>query len=135
MTPEEWATVRHFKPSEFVAPDLMDAEFVRFLDRVRERAGVPIRVVSTVRTVAHNAEVGGAPRSAHLDVPCKAGDIAPLAGLSQAEIDAWRSVVLDALRAEGCTRVGIYPDHLHADMTGQDVGGSRPSGVVWLGHC
>ena len=41
--------LRHFRAEEFQYPDLMDVAFLRWLDRVRERAGVPMVVTDDAR--------------------------------------------------------------------------------------
>lgn len=40
----------HFEASEFEHPDKMDVGFLRWLDRVRERAGVPFHITNDFRT-------------------------------------------------------------------------------------
>ena len=42
--------LRHFKSSEFKHPNLVNADAVRFLDRVRERCGLPIILTDDART-------------------------------------------------------------------------------------
>ena len=39
----------HFRAEEFRFPDLMDASFLRWLDRVRQRAGVPFQITNDAR--------------------------------------------------------------------------------------
>jgi hypothetical protein len=41
--------LRHFKASEFKFPDSMDTAFLRWLDRVREEAGVPMLITDDAR--------------------------------------------------------------------------------------
>jgi len=41
--------LRHFQASEFKFPDAMDTAFLRWLDRVREEAGVPMVITDDAR--------------------------------------------------------------------------------------
>lgn len=58
-----WSTVKHFKPSEFDSRAkkdtgfLMDKEYIRFLDAVREAYGSPMSVSNGYRTKEHNASI------------------------------------------------------------------------------
>lgn len=56
--------LKHFKPSEFKHPELMDVAFVRWLDRVRERADVPFHITSDGRTASETPS-GASPTSLH----------------------------------------------------------------------
>ena len=69
------------------------------LQRLRDRLGVPLVVLSAYRDPAHNARVGGAKRSQHL--AGKAFDIAV------ANVDP--AALIEAARAEGFTSFGTYP--------------------------
>lgn len=63
---------RNFKISDFDSPDapgsgkFMSKEFLRKLDKIATRAGVPFIVTSGARTVSHNSAVGGVQDSAHV---------------------------------------------------------------------
>ena len=59
MSPEQWDTVRFFKPLEFKNPALMDAEYVYFLDGVRAQTGDVFPVTSDARTVAQEEALPG----------------------------------------------------------------------------
>lgn len=109
--PSERATLDHpvwreiapqFLPAEFRHPEAMDAAFLRRLARARRRAEVPFRIRSDHRPPDHNARVGGARHSAHLDVPCRAVDL-------HVASNAERFRVVAALIAEGFERIGVYP--------------------------
>lgn len=59
--------LRHFHPSEFKHPDLVDGEAARFLDDVRGRFGAPLVLTSDARLPIENAAASGsAPTSWHL---------------------------------------------------------------------
>ncbi len=91
-----------FAPEEFRFPEAMDAGFLRRLADARQRARVPFRIVSDHRPPEHNARVGGVPRSAHLEVPCRAVDL-------QVANNEERFRIVAALLAERFERIGIYP--------------------------
>lgn len=130
MTPSDWAEITYFSPNEFAVPEKLGYEFVKWLDGVRERAGVPMHITSSYRTPEHNREVGGAADSAHCDDLCEAVDIA--AGPTAASDPHWdhaRFAILRAAIEAGCVRVGMYPaGSLHLDRTE----GRRPSEVCWM---
>jgi len=60
------AQLRHFRASEFSAPERMDALFLAWLDAAREMAGVPFVITSDWRSPQENAAAGGYERSLHL---------------------------------------------------------------------
>ena len=128
MRIEDWAKLRHFKPEEFPAPQKMGADFLSWLDDVREVAGVRMLISSSYRTPAHNAEVGGADDSAHTDTPCNAVDIRrddkAILGWNHARMQ----IVSAAIRL-GCTRIGVYADEsIHLDRTEDQ----RPAPRLWI---
>jgi hypothetical protein len=53
----------HFRATEFRYPDLMDIAFLRWLDRVRARAGVPFIITSDARP--SGGATGGSATSLH----------------------------------------------------------------------
>lgn len=61
-----WSGIMHFKPSEFRHPEHIDPLFLNYLDEVRARVDIPFILTSDGRDPAHNARVGGHPRSLHL---------------------------------------------------------------------
>jgi uncharacterized protein YcbK (DUF882 family) len=126
MTARDWAQIRNFKPVEFRNPEKMGYEFMLWLDNLRHRAGVSIRITSSYRSPAYNERVGGATDSAHTDVPCNAIDIS-LAGHPQNENYARYRLMKTALEM-GCQRIGTYADgSLHLDLTEDD----RPAPRIW----
>lgn len=128
MTIADWARVKHFKPEEFAAPHRMGAEFMFWLDQVREAAGVPMVITSSYRTPEHNAAVGGAKDSAHCDVPCNAVDIGERPRPDDPEWNLSRYHIVQTALALGCKRLGSYADgSLHLDRT-EDT---RPAPRMW----
>lgn len=128
-----WEKVFHFSRDEFSSPDAMAPEFVYFLDRVRGRAGVPIRITSTVRSREHNAAVGGALDSSHMDIPCNAADVEPVPTVDDPHGNTARWKIVFAAYEEGCKRVGIYSNgSIHLDLTGESHGGHRPEPSLWV---
>lgn len=117
MTPADWAECTHFDATEFRHPGKLGFEFVRWLEEVRARAGVPMHPSSDYRDPGHNARAGGATKSAHMDVPCDACDFAgavpgkPMPG-------AHRLAIVRAAIELGCSRVGVYENgSVHLDRT------------------
>ena len=116
--------MKHFKISEFDSPDLpgsganMNHKFLEMLDDARERAGVPFRINSGFRTVAHNKKAGGVSNSPH--TRGFAADIHAPDGPSKFKI-------LKALIDAGFQRLGVYENWLHADCDP-----TLPSPQVWV---
>jgi hypothetical protein len=128
MRPEDWAELKHFTPAEFTKPLVLGYEFMKWLDEVREAAGVVMLVSSSYRTPEHNAAVGGAGDSAHTEIPCDAVDIRknPKTAVTWNH-DRFR--IVRAAIAHGCQRIGIYQDDsIHLDRT-EDV---RPAPRLWI---
>lgn len=111
--------LRHFTPSEFRRPDLMDAEFLRWLDLARTTAGVPFIITSDARTAAENAAVGGWERSLHLrgravDLrwPRKRSDILNIVAgilLTRTMATGYLQVELEVTPGNEHIHVGVYP--------------------------
>jgi hypothetical protein len=124
-----WAEVApELTPADFRHPERMDAAFLRRLSGARRRAGVPFRVRSDHRPPEANLRAGGAPNSAHRDVPCRA-------------VDLWvhdneeRFHVLEALLAAGFRRIGVYP--AREDGSGSlhvDASEANPAPRIWTRH-
>lgn len=129
MTTDDWRGIRNFGMSEFKQPYKMGKEFVMWLDKVREMAGVPMHPSSDYRTPEHNASVGGAKDSAHTDYPCEAVDIKMTPTPDDKNWNHARYRIITAALALGCTRIGMYPNgSLHLDRTE----GERPGGRIWI---
>ena len=105
-------TLRHFTLDEFDSPDKpgsganMDADFLEMLDEARQRCGIPFRINSGFRTVAHNRKVGGVSNSSHLrgyaaDIHCTES--------------RHRFHMIRALLSVGFDRIGIGSTFIHVD--------------------
>lgn len=88
-----------FVPGEFNDPWQMDAHFLMTLWLIRQRAGVPMRVISDARDPDGDV---GADKSAHKKRPCRAVDLHVTNSYERARI------VVAAVR-EGVVRIGVYP--------------------------
>jgi|SRR3990172_6284661 len=130
MTPEQWATIRFFRPNEFDSPDAPDSgkemqfAFIQLLDTARAYASIPFFINSGIRTPAHNAEVGGVDSSAHENG--WAADIL-VAGRTSGSTSRSRWRVVSAAFAAGITRIGIGRTFVHLDTDP-----SKPQNVIWL---
>jgi len=104
---------KYFKLSEFDSPDrpgsgeLMEHEVVQALDIARDIYGYPMVISSGFRSVEHNREVGGSPKSSHL-----LGWAADIAVSNSHR----RYLLVEALLDAGFTRLGISEDFVHVDM-------------------
>lgn len=112
-------------PEDFRDPERMDVGFLRLLSRARRRAGVPFRVISDHREASRNEEVGGALRSAHLELPCRAVDL-------WAETNEERFRIVEALLSAGFIRIGVYPARVSAAGTVHvDASSRNPAPRLW----
>ena len=114
----------HFELSEFDSPDeigsgfMMDLDFLVKLDTARHKAGIPFKINSGYRTIAHNKKVGGKRNSSHrkgLAVDIKSKD------------SRSRSIILKSLLSVGFTRIGIGKTFIHVD---DDL--KKAQNVTWL---
>lgn len=117
----DWTKIRYFERREFGYHDNIEPDYdlVQLLDEARKFAGRPFHITSAIRSVAHNASVGGSPDSAHLTghaVDIRAAD------------SRTRWHIVGGLMAAGAKRVGIYDRHIHVDTDP-----SKPQDVVWVG--
>ena len=106
---------KNFMLSEFVSPDTNEVKatpgfgrLVKLLQQLRDQVGKPVTVTSGYRTPEHNAAVGGAAHSYHMQG--LAADIV-IAGMTSAQI-------AEVAKAVGFTGIGIYPTrgHCHVDV-------------------
>jgi uncharacterized protein YcbK (DUF882 family) len=113
------------RAEEFHHPERMDTHFLRLLARVRRRAGVPFRIVSDYRSREQNRDAGGASRSAHMDLPCRAVDL-------HVTNNEERFRVVEAALALGFVRIGVYP--ARTDNSGSihiDAAEANPAPRIW----
>jgi hypothetical protein len=128
MRPEDWKRILFFKPTEFKNPEKMGFEFMLWLDKMRDQAGVPMVITSSYRSPTYNKSVGGASDSAHTDVPCNAVDVGMRRRASDPNWNYTRFQLVSTAIRLGCMRIGTYSDgSLHFDMTH----GRRPSPRMW----
>jgi uncharacterized protein YcbK (DUF882 family) len=88
------------------------------LDRLRQKAGIPLFVSSGPRCEAYNKKVGGKKGSAHLT-----GEAADLL----CSISRVRFQLYNAARTVGVTRLGIGRAFLHVDIATH-----LPQEVTWV---
>jgi zinc D-Ala-D-Ala carboxypeptidase len=106
--------MRYFKDHEFLCRcghcgmgiDEMDGSLLAKLDSAREVAGIPFVISSAVRCQAHNADINGAKRSAHLT-----GHAVDISCVS--DMDRW--TIVQAAVLCGFTRIGIASGFIHLD--------------------
>lgn len=111
--------MQHFKPEEFrcrcgkcnLGFNAMQPSTLKKLSEAREHPlvianGVQFTLLSAVRCLTHNKEVGGAKLSTHLTG--NALDIA-------ASDSRTRFIILKALMDAGFTRIGLHKLFIHAD--------------------
>lgn len=104
----------NFKLSEFESPDTkevkVDESLVAKLEVLRKALDdKPLVINSGYRTVEHNKEVGGSPKSQHLKG--KASDIARVDGFTVDEMK-------DKAEAVGFDGIGTYSWGIHVDVRG-----------------
>lgn len=124
MSGMTWADVRYFKPFEFASPDkpdsgyMMDLNFVRKLDILREAVKMPLIITSGYRTQEHNATLANSVAgSAHTT-----GHAVDIAALSSPV----KFRILETALRLGFRRVGIGTDFIHID---DDI--TKPQDVCW----
>lgn len=104
-----WAEIAEFfKPTEFANPHDMDVGFLRWLYRVRKRAGVPMHITSDARDPDGDV---GADKSAHKKRPCRAidGQVRgeTVDGVYLPPSECLARIIIAAIE-EGCVRIGVY---------------------------
>ena len=108
------------------------SETLRLLERIRATLGArPVIISSMVRSVTHNAEVGGSSSSAHISG--YAADI-EVDGLTPVEV---MNILAPQARALAIDQIIIYDGHVHvsADPRGRaQLLDGRSGGILpWLG--
>jgi len=110
-----WDGIKYFKPEEFQCKcgcktNGIDHELVEILEKVREHFGKPVRINSGVRCKTHNARVGGAANSQHLDIYAKAADIGTISGTTPRAMAAYVETLMPNTGG-----IGIYSWGIHVD--------------------
>lgn len=114
---------KYFKREEFSCRcgcglNNISPELVATLDKIREAAGIALRITSGSRCETHNKAVGGKSDSAHLKG--LAADIA-IGGSNE------RYLVATCAAASGIKRLGIGTSLIHLD-----IDRDKPQEVCWL---
>lgn len=111
----------YFDYSEFECScckmNLTDENFILYLDKARELAGIPFVITSGYRCPKHNDDIGGVYNSSH--TLGLAADIA-------CDNSRDRFKIIDALIAVGFRRIGISNEFLHVDADE-----SKTQDVIW----
>ena len=110
---------KHFKRSEFACScgcgfDTVDKETLEVLEDVRNHFAKPVVITSGCRCVEHNARVGGAPNSKHVEG--RAADFR-VHGIKAEDVYAY----LDE-RYPYSLGLGLYPTWVHVDTRTTDKG-------------
>ena len=106
---------KYFKESEIKG---LDKKLIYMLDNAREIAQIPFIITSGRRTIEENKRVGGVKDSAHLSG--QAVDI-------RCPNSIYRFLILKGLLGAGFKRIGIAPQHIHADKDA-----TKPQNVIFL---
>lgn len=110
---------KHFKPSEFACKHCGEQrpnnELVAALELVRLKFNAPVIITSGYRCPDHNENVGGAPKSKHVDGI--AADI-KVKGVEPKEVYDYLNETFPT-----CYGVGLYSGWVHIDV--------RPSKARW----
>ena len=115
--------LKYFKLSEFASPDLPGSEsemcddFLQMIDNARGIAGIPFKINSGMRTIAHNRSLGSKDTSSHI-IGC-AADI-------HCNNSVDRSKIVAALIQAGFRRLGIAETFVHCDCD------ERKPNAIWL---
>jgi hypothetical protein len=110
-----WDGIKYFKPEEFACKcgcgaKNIDHNLVIILEKIREHYGKPVRINSGVRCKTHNARVGGATNSQHLDTYAKAADIGTISGTTPRAMAAYAETLMPNTGG-----IGIYSWGIHLD--------------------
>lgn len=95
---------------------------------MRRAAGVPFRPTSDHRPPERNAAAGGAERSAHLDVPCRAVDLRVINNHERFRIIA--TAIRFGFNRVGCARYDV-DSVTGAGIIHLDASEDLPAEVMW----
>ena len=115
--------MRYFTHSEFDSPAApgsgkdMCPDFLAMLDNARDIAGIPFKINSGMRTIAHNRSLGSKDTSSH---------IKGLAADIHCNNSVDRSKIVAALIQAGFKRCGIAKTFVHVDCDN-----NKPN-AIWL---
>ncbi len=122
--------LKHFKLSEFDSPDLpgsgavnMKPEFLQKLDKAREIAGIPFKINSGFRTLAHNKALQARGYKAVSNSPHMGGWAADIHCNSSAN----RMTIVKALIEVGFKRIGIDNTFIHVDCDP-----TKDQNLIWV---
>jgi len=97
----------------------MDADFMSWLDKVREKAGIPLKLTSAYRSQKHEIQQGRSGNSAHTER--KAVDIATPDSVT-------RFKIINAALELGCKRIGI---NFEKNFVHIDTSKRLDQNVIW----
>jgi len=121
--------LKFFKYNEFDSPDLkgsgekfMDKGFLRILDNARKIAGVPFKITSGYRTAQYNIEL----KKKGYHVAKNSSHMKGLAVDISTPNSKTRYAVIEALRLQNVTRIGVGKSFVHCD-----IDNSKSQNVMW----
>lgn len=111
-----WDGIKYFRPEEFACQcgcgaKNINHDLVIILEKIREHYGKPVRINSGVRCKTHNARVGGAANSQHLDTYANAADIGTISGTTPRAMAAYVETLMPNTGG-----IGIYSWGIHVDV-------------------
>jgi len=111
-----WNELEFFHAGEFDYPEKMDEDFLRGLDFLRSRVGLPIYISSDYRP----GDQGAHGQGLAVDIT----DDPNTDGITS----HWCFLILYWALIHGFTRIGIYDKHIHLDRWT-----NGPQKVIWIG--
>ncbi|MFH2013817.1 MAG: D-Ala-D-Ala carboxypeptidase family metallohydrolase [Patescibacteria group bacterium] len=129
MKIKNWERVKYFHQSEFDCPDnpgsgsMMEEEFVLLLDKLREKMGKEIIIISGFRTEEYNEKLINAGYKASPDSSHKKGFAVDI----KVTTSTFRAELIKNALSLGINRIGISRRFVHLD-----VDPDKPQNVIWL---
>lgn len=124
-----WSEIIHFKPSEFIHPELLRPEMAGMLDDLRARYGTPLIISSSWRDSAHNKDVGGKSNSSHIPGPDGLYSGVDLTTPANEFTKRQYFFLVRIAYMIGFRRIGLYRDFKHVHL---DVEGRLDQDVLWI---